>query len=343
MSQGRGIGALKSGIVAGVLLLYAGVCSWVVSGMGDDYRKQAAKKLASAPETPPLERTSLPATDAKALARAPEPTPPTVLQVEPVAPPTPRPVKPPRAVAKAAPTKPIDPFWNEPAQLKKWDLDHLTPEGERELGAALHEMVLHDHPEVDEGPLLKRVKDAAKPYLEARTRKDVNYTFTVLDCPQFNVFSHPGGYIYVCKETFDWISEDEDHALGFVLAHEIAHVDLAHAVICLRSDDVKKLDVGTVFLFNAVMIPAGYFPEQFDYDADRWAVERMLRAGRSRYEVLAFLRKLEDYAKASKFEYKRKKPNDEPRVRPLDNHIRAHPIPSDRLEAVRALIEKYQK
>jgi predicted Zn-dependent protease len=355
MSQGGGIGSLKYGIAAGVLLLYAGVCSWVVSGMGADYRKEAAQKADLARETPPAERPGALATDTKALAKGPEPAPPIAPapapRVEPTVPPAPRmvdpppvaSVAPPKAIAKAAPTKLIDPFWSDPAQTKKWDLDHLTPEGERELGAALHEMVLHDHPELDEGPLPKRLKDAAKPYLEARSRKDVNYTFTVLDCPQFNVFSHPGGYVYVCKGTFDWISEDEDHALGFILAHEIAHIDLAHAITCLRSNDVKKLDVGTVFLFNAVLIPAGYFPEQLDYDADRWVVERMFKAGRSRYEVLAFLRKLEDYAKAGKFEYKRKKPNDEPRVRPLDNHIRAHPIPSDRLEAVRALIEKFQK
>ena len=194
---------------------------------------------------------------------------------------------------------------------------------------------------MNSGPLQKRLEDAAKPFLAAITRKDLEYTFTVLDCPRLNVFSLPGGYIYVCKGLFDWIAEDEDYALGFILAHEIAHVNMAHAITCMRDPDIKKnFKFGTSLFFYAAMIPGGYLKPQ-DQAADRWAVEQMLKAGRSRYETLAFLRRLEDYAKVNGFENKRKTPIDPPPVPILDNHIRAaYPIPRTRLEDAKALIDR---
>ena len=97
----------------------------------------------------------------------------------------------------------------------------------------------------------RRLEEAAEPYLESVARKGLTYTFTVLDCDESNAFSHPGGYVYVCRGLFDWIAEEEDYALEFVVAHEMAHVDLGHAADCLRDPEVKKIDTGTVPLFYA--------------------------------------------------------------------------------------------
>ena len=237
----------------------------------------------------------------------------------------------------------LDPFWSLPAQQKKWDLDHLKTEDERQLGGALHEMVRHFHPRLETGPLPKRVSDAGELYLKSVARKDVEYTFTVLDCPHLNAFSHPGGYVYVCKGLFNEIGEDEDHALEFILAHEMAHVDLAHAIVDLKDPEVKKMfDIGTVPLFYGVPIPGGYLENQ-EYEADRWAAERMIKMGRSRYQILAFLRVLEIYAKLNGFENYRKNPGDPPYVPLFDNHIRTHPVPSKRLKRLSTFIDTLQK
>ena len=313
---------------------------------GESYRKrEAPASIARNPKPPatptiePVDRPEPPRT----IARAPDPVavPPPAPAPAPTPDPVPAPAPPPPAVAKvdpkpavAAPAPPpIDPFWTEPTQQKKWDLDHLTAEDERQLGMALNEMVLHFHPRLEVGPLPKRLNNAAKPYLKSVARKDVEYTFTVLDCPQMNVFSHPGGYVYVCKGLFDQIGDDEDYALEFIIAHEMAHVDLAHAIVCLKDPLVKKMfDIGTVPLFYGVPIPGGYLKDQ-EFEADRWAAERMLKLGRDRYQMLAFLRILEVYAKSNGFENYRKKPGEPPFVPLFDNHIRAHPVPSNRLES----------
>jgi predicted Zn-dependent protease len=340
---------VKYGVAAVLLCLYASIAAWIVAGEGKAYRESLALKTSQAPEQPadpvpevvPAEKPD--DSPAKAPEPAPEPSQPPVVAKEPAPSPVAHVDQPPAAPAKkAGPTRKLDPFWNEPDQQKIWDFDKdkFSAADERELGRALHKMILHDHPEVEGGPLQKRMEDAARPYLAAVTRKDVEYTFTVLDCPRLNAFSHPGGYIYVCKGLFDWIAEDEDYALGFILGHEIAHVDLAHAITCMRDPEIKKnFKFGTSLFFFAALIPGGYLKPQ-DQEADRWVVERMLKDGRTRYEVLAFLRRLEDYAKSNGFENKRKAPTDKPDVPALDNHIRAHPIPRTRIEDAKAIIDR---
>ena len=351
MMHGNGSRRAKYGAGA-FLCVWAALSAWVIGGVGEDYRKGLRREVASkanptatpgpvgrqetpeAETTPPV-ATGQPIARASASPAEPSPSPPIVANRAPVpevAEASAPVVKPPAP----APSGPIDPFWELPEQKKSWDLDRLTAEEERQLGLALHEMIRENHPFLEDGPLPRRLEDAAEPYLKTRVRKDVDYTLTVLDCACSNVFSHPGGYIYVCRGLFDWIAEDEDYALEFALAHEMAHVDLAHAINCLRDPDVKKLQLGTVPLFYLVVIPWGYKPA-LELEADRWAWERMGKLGRSRYESLAFLRKLEDYSRKNGFENKPKKPMELPKVPLLDNHIRTHPIPRERLRQLKLL------
>ena len=364
MTSDSGSRMVKYGVAALLLGLYAVVSAWIVAGEGEAYRNGLRRPLAS--RTVPA-----PPTDQDGRRTSPEiKPPPSVAEAPPVAPSPTIPPGPksapsvqvdrthvaeadgaPGPIARApapnpppapAAAPPIDPFWELPDQKKSWDLDHLTPDGERELGMALNRMIRKFHPPLEDGPLPRRLEDAAEPYLKTCDRKDVTYTFTVLDCDCSNVFSHPGGYVYACRGLFDWIAEDEDYALEFALAHEMAHVDLAHAINCLRDPDVKKLQLGTVPLFYLVVIPWGYKPEQ-DLAADKWAWERLSKRGRSRYESLAFLRKLEDYSRKNGFENVPKKPIDEPKLPLLDNHIRTHPIPRKRLKDLKSMIDLVQK
>ena len=268
-----------------------------------------------------------------------------------------KPATKPATPAKVATPKPAlpDPFWEQPEQKKVWDLDHLTTEDEARLGADLNRAILHDdfHHVLKTGPLPRRLESAAEPYLKAGSRPEVDYTLTVLDCDFANVFSTPGGYIYVCRGTFDWIDDEEDYVLEFMILHEMAHVDLAHQIINMRDPGLKKLNLGTVPLFYSVAIPFGNTTAQ-ELEADKWAYERMKKQGRSRYQIQAYLRKLEDYSKKNGFEnfplkptdgfeHNPPKPTDPPQVPPLDNHIRSHVVPYKRMKALKALMDPAPK
>jgi hypothetical protein len=224
-----------------------------------------------------------------------------------------------------------DPFWNAPAMKREWNLADLSVRDEIDLGRALHGLVMHfSRPQVD-GPWLQRVEEAAEPLLEIRNRKEIPYTFTVLDSDEVNAFSHPGGFVYVTRGLFNLIGEDEDYALRFVLGHEIAHVDLQHALGCLRDPEVKTLAIGTLPQFYFLIFPLGYVEEQ-DFEADRWVYTRMMQLDHTRRESLAFLRKLEGYARSHGFENGRGQPKPGPEASLPENHLRAHPLVRARLK-----------
>src|SRR6185369_6598048 len=57
-------------------------------------------------------------------------------------------------------------------------------------------------------------------------RKDVKYTFTVLDSEDINAFALPGGYVYITRGLLG-LANNEAEVAG-VLGHEIGHVNARH-------------------------------------------------------------------------------------------------------------------
>jgi hypothetical protein len=215
-----------------------------------------------------------------------------------------------KADAAIAPVDPLagDPVWNQPRVTKNWDLANLTSSDERSIGADLHDLIVQLNPLAADGSWLKRIEDAANPLLEKRHRKDITYKFEILDSPEVNAFSHPGGYVYVTRGLFSLIGEDEDYALQYAIGHEIAHVDLRHAIKCLQDPDFKVINGGTLRKLYWIIIPFGY-PTSQDYEADEWVYDRMRSLGRSKRETLAFLNKFAGYAESHGF------PNGQAKVR----------------------------
>ena len=173
---------------------------------------------------------------------------------------------------------------------------------EMDLGRQLHDVIVDQNPTVADA-FLRRVKETADPLLKTVSRKDLHYTFTVLDTDAVNAFSHPGGYIYVTRGLFNLVGEDESYALEFVLGHEMAHIELRHAIKALQDPGMKQPPVGqmgTIQKLYGVIIPSAY-PDKEEFEADTWVFNRMKRLDRSNRECLAFLNKLDGYATAHGF------------------------------------------
>ncbi len=237
-------------------------------------------------------------------------------------------------------TPKLDAFWRHPALTKSWDLAHLKSEEEIRLGQELHDLILQFNRPLETGSWQRRVEEAAEPFLKNRDRKEIPYSFTILDSNAVSAFSTPGGFVYVCRGLFDLVGEDEDYALEFVVGHEIAHVDLGHALRCLKDPGVMKLSEGTLQKLYWMIIPFGYYPDDLDYQADAWSYRRMRELARTDRESLAFLRKLEGYAKESGFENGRGKPKPGRDSSPIENHFRAHPAAWKRLKQLKAITGK---
>jgi pSer/pThr/pTyr-binding forkhead associated (FHA) protein len=225
------------------------------------------------------------------------------------------------------------------------DLAHLSVEDEQRLGAELHSIIIGQQAKLkndsrstdaENDEILKRVEEIAAPLIEARSRKQLRYKFTILDSDEVNAFSIPGGYIYICRGLFNLIGGDEDAALEFVLGHEIAHVDQGHLVACIASGnaDAKKKGIDTL---QQCFVPIVFgYPDRVELEADAWVLSQMKsRLQRSRYESMAFLRRFEGFARDKGFADGRRFP--EPGTNILDNHFRAQPSARDRRKHAESL------
>jgi hypothetical protein len=246
--------------------------------------------------------------------------------------------------AKAAPIDPLanDPFWNQPELKKPWDVTHLKPDDERQLRDILHAVIVHFNPLVaDQSPWLNRLDDAAAPFLSKLQRKDIKYQFFILDSDSVNAFSIPGGNIYISRGLFNLIGNDEDYALEFAIGHEIAHVDLQHAIDCLRMKGMKELPRGTIFKLYLLILPFGYVANDKvnqEFAADLWVMNKMKQSQRTRRETLAFLQKLEGYSRDHGFYSGRMQPQPKRDLSPVENHYRAQISARERLKHLKEVL-----
>jgi hypothetical protein len=249
---------------------------------------------------------------------------------------------------KAAPGHPLadHAFWNQPQLTRVWDVSVFKTDDERRLCDQIHELIVRFNPLVaDASPWVSRVEDAADPFLKSLHRPEIKYNFFILNSDAVNAFSIPGGNVYISRGLFDLIGEDEDYALQFAVGHEIAHVDLEHAIKCLRDPGVMKLTEGTITKLYMLILPFGYMqsnPVDQEFEADEWVATRMKRS-RSRREILVFLQKLEGYSKSHGFFDGRIKPQPGHDLSPLENHYRAQTAARKRLKHLKEFIDQPAK
>jgi hypothetical protein len=164
------------------------------------------------------------------------------------------------------------------------------------------------------------------------------YKITILESDAVNAFSHPGGYLYVCRGLFDLIGSDEDYALEFVIGHEIAHLELKHALKIVQAGHAGARQRG-IDTLNQFLVPIvlGYPDDHLEYEADAWIARLMTtRLDRTRRETLAFLRKFKGYAESHGFANGHKPPLAEASL--VENHFRANPPTWERLENLQSVL-----
>jgi len=77
-------------------------------------------------------------------------------------------------------------------------------------------------------PDAERVRKVGQALLDHIDKRDVPYSFKVIDDRQINAFSLPGGPVYVYRGLLDLMGSDDD-ALACVLGHECGHINARHA------------------------------------------------------------------------------------------------------------------
>jgi predicted Zn-dependent protease len=119
---------------------------------------------------------------------------------------------------------------------------------------------------------VRRIGQSLLPHMD---RRDVPYSFKVIDAPEVNAFSLPGGPVYVYRGLLDMIDDDDE--LACVIAHECGHINARHVARRISSELVNNLAIGLLIPNATIANTAGLldqimglkYSRDDEYEADR--------------------------------------------------------------------------
>ena len=174
---------------------------------------------------------------------------------------------------------------------------------EVETGRRLARRVEKDMTLVLDESVQQRVRDLGARLAAVSDRRELVYSFAVVDDEDLNAFSLPGGYIFVNSGLIKETASDDE--LAGVLAHEIAHVAARHSVkrfesgLGLQLATLAAVATGQGQAAHGVSVASQAaqlaYARQDELDADRLAVKYLRAAGFDPKAMLSFLEKLQDH------------------------------------------------
>lgn len=134
-------------------------------------------------------------------------------------------------------------------------------------------------------------------------RKDITYTFTILDTPIVNALALPGGYIYVTRGLLALAGNEAE--LAGVLGHELGHITARHHAEAHGRELLAGLGLtilgavaGSQAAQGTQLLAAAFlrsYTRQQEYEADLLGIRYMAAAGYDPDAMATFLGKLQEW------------------------------------------------
>jgi predicted Zn-dependent protease len=217
--------------------------------------------------------------------------------------------------------------------------EDVTPEQEHYLGRAVAAEVAARYPAWNDEAANRYVTLVGTALARESGRPETygGYHFQVLDSEEVNAFAAPGGFIFVTRGMLRLCTSEEEAAA--VLAHEIAHVELAHglkavkqsrlttALTILAVEGAKSAGGGrlaevtsafedSISDISHTLFTSGYSRES-EYEADRTAARTLTRLGYGADGLPALLHVLERRIPADRAGFASTHPAPEDRITEL--------------------------
>jgi len=159
------------------------------------------------------------------------------------------------------------------------------------------------------------------------TRRDISYSFKVLEVDEPNAMAVMGGFVYINRGLLKMINGNPDE-LAFVLGHEMAHVSEKHMVKNLEKNLSGGLILQLVFgkspeLTQQLIAVAwnltqlGYSREE-EFQADNRGVDYMIKAGFNPRGAVSLMEKMKKAGGGEGIEF-----------------LMSHPIMDKRIERIK--------
>ncbi|MEW6075962.1 MAG: M48 family metallopeptidase [Candidatus Omnitrophota bacterium] len=210
----------------------------------------------------------------------------------------------------------------------------ISSKTEVALGANMVPLLIQQYPLLNEKKFQERVGRLGGRIAAVSDRKDIEYTFFVLDSKELNAVTLPGGFIYVNKGLMEILNDSE---LAYVIAHEVGHVAARHIAKKIQSNMAYQLVLTAAFAGagdkgakNVQGIARGVdvaytlidlsYSRKDEFEADRLSVKYALKAG---FDPCACLGTLEKIRKTEGPHWKALR------------YFRTHPYVDERIAAIK--------
>ncbi len=213
---------------------------------------------------------------------------------------------------------------------------NITPQQEMVMGQSVISTLLGAAPLVNDPALQTYVNQVGQWVASQSEQPNLAWHFGVIDSPNINAFSAPGGYILITRGLWNHLRNEAE--LAATLGHEITHVVKKHQIEAMKSSNKGAVleELGTLVLNNKAQGDAkalgrkatkaateGLYikglSKDNEYEADIGGMVLAARAGYNPYAMVSVLQTLGN-------------------VSPSDNSVAlffsTHPSPSDRLDQI---------
>lgn len=140
-------------------------------------------------------------------------------------------------ISKLSEIKDVRDAWKEA-------VDSIRPQDERAIGQATAVALIARSPGLVEdqalvdyvnqvGNLVALYGVRTKPSVKKPRVPSRRFYFGILDEPELTAYSIPGGHVFVTRGLLEQLTSESE--LAFVLGHEIAHIDLEHGLLALKT------------------------------------------------------------------------------------------------------------
>ena len=219
----------------------------------------------------------------------------------------------------------------------------LSPADERALGEAFMREIRARLTLVDDPLVEQYIRSLGYRLVAASDRRDLGFTFFVVEDESLNAFAAPGGFIGLNSGMI--LATESESELASVLAHEIAHVTQRHivraidhanrsslpilagvlAAIIVGTQDVEAGHAAAAAVVGATAQSGINFTRQNEMEADRVGIRILADAGFDPSEMAGVFEKLQSAARYSAR---------------LPEYLSTHPVTTNRIAEARDRAER---
>lgn len=207
---------------------------------------------------------------------------------------------------------------------------YYSTDQEVRMGRSIARQLEREYTLCEDVLLQARVARIGKKIVAVSDRRDIDYSFKVLDEKEVNAVSLPGGPVYIFKGLIERVENDDE--LAAVISHEVAHIVARHSI-----KKIQAVQGYNLLRLLAIPVPEGGkvvaaadlavtdillgYGREDELLADELGARYAKAAGYDPQAMVSFLEKLQEYH----------------RGRPLQpkNYLKTHPYVPDRIRVVK--------